>query len=79
MTIVRVEVSNKELDALEDLAVSWNLCDKHNSRLDAGEDDRWRFTQKCEKCVALNKKIRSNVLHLWSKLANAYDKSVRKR
>ncbi len=75
MIAVHVEVSGKELDALEDLAVAWNLCQKHNSLLNASEDDRWRFTQNCKKCIAVNKKIRIKVLHLWSKLATSYDKS----
>ena len=73
------DVSNKELDSLEDLAVVWNLCEKHNAKINASENDRWRFTQTCPKCVSINKKLRSKVLHLWSKLVTAYLKSRRAR
>lgn len=70
-----VNVTNKELDFLEDLVVAWNLCDKHNSIINASEADRWKFTQTCKKCVKINKELRNNTLHLWSKLVTAYEKS----
>ncbi len=74
MVKLTVEVSNKELDALEDLIVAWNLCKKHNATIDSDEDDRWRFTQTCPECIAINRLLRSKALHLWSKLVTAYDK-----
>jgi len=37
MVKLTVEISNKELDALEDLSVAWNLCDKHNATHNASE------------------------------------------
>ncbi len=75
MVKISVEISNPELDAIEDLAVAWNLCKKHNASWKASEDDRWRFTQTCKKCMRINKKLRSKVLHAWSKLVTAYEKT----
>ncbi len=79
MVRLQADVSNRELDALEDLAVVWNLCEKHNAAIEASEDDRWRFTQTCPKCKEINKKLSSKVLHLWSKLVTAYEKSRKKQ
>jgi hypothetical protein len=75
---VEIEISNNELDALENLAIAWNLCDKHKS-VDATEDEMWRFTQDCKNCVELNRKLSSKVLHVWSKLMTAYLKARKKR
>ena len=70
-----VNVTNKELDSLEDLIVVWSLCDKHNSIISASEDDRWKFTQTCKQCVKINKELRNTTLNLWSNLVTAYEKS----
>ena len=75
MTKVTVGVTKKELDDLENLSVAWNLCDKHKSALQATEEDRFRFTQECKKCLKINKEISSRTLHLWSKLVTAYLKA----
>ena len=75
MVKVIVEISNKELDALEDLAITWNLCKKHNAMVNATEDDRWHFTQKCKECNEINRRLSSKVLHVWSKLVTAYEKA----
>lgn len=74
MVRVEADISNAELDAIEDLAVAWNLCDKHNAAI-ATEDERWLFTQECKKCSKINRKLRCKVLHAWSKLVTAYEKA----
>ena len=78
MVKLTVEVSNLELDALEDVIVAWNLCKKHNAEIDASEDDRWHFTQTCPKCIKNNRILRSKALHLWSKLVTTYLKHRKK-
>lgn len=72
---VLLDVSFRELDALEDLVTVWTLCKKHNVRYPITENQRWNFTQTCKKCIKLNKEIRNKSLHLWSKLMTAYLKS----
>ncbi len=76
MVKVTVEVTNKELDVMEDLAVAWNLCNKHKIVHDASEEENFRFTQTCKKCVKINKEIRGKTLHLWSKLVTGYIKAT---
>jgi len=76
---VTVEVTNKELDAMEDLAVAWNLCDKHKRIHNASEEQNFKFTQTCKKCVKINKEVRGKTLHLWSKLVTGYLKASKKR
>ncbi|MFH1390947.1 MAG: hypothetical protein ABIH20_01410 [Candidatus Diapherotrites archaeon] len=70
-----INVTNKELDSLEDLVVAWNLCDRHKSIINASEDELWKFTQTCKKCVKINKELRNITLNLWSKLVTSYEKS----
>lgn len=78
MVLVKVDVTNPELNALEDLAVVWTLCKKHTGIINASDDDYWKFTRTCKKCIELNKKIRNKALHLWSKLVTAYQNSTAK-
>lgn len=72
-----VDVTNKELDDLEDLIVAWNLCDKHKAQWNASEEDYFKFTQTCKKCIKINKIIHGRTLHLWSKLVTAYEKATK--
>jgi len=78
MVKISVEVTYKELDALEDLAVAWNLCNKHKAIINATEEDNFRFTQTCKKCIQINRKIRGKTLNIWSKLVTAYLKATKK-
>ena len=78
MVEIKVNVTNKELDALEDLIVCWNLCDKHKKVINATEEERFAFTQNCKKCEKINKELRGKSLHLWSKLVTAYLKYSKK-
>lgn len=76
---VTLDVTNKELDALENLTVTWNLCKKHNAIINASEEKYFRFTQNCKKCAEINREIRHKTLHLWSKMMTAYLKSTKKK
>lgn len=78
MAKLTAEVSKKELDALEDLIVAWNLCKKHNVIINASDGDYWKFTQTCKACKKINKEIRNKNLHLWSKLVDSYLKAAKK-
>jgi len=74
-----VDVSNKELDAMENLAIAWNLCDTHKRVFNASEEDLFRFTQTCRKCIKINKETSGRTLHLWSKLVTAYLKATKRK
>ena len=78
MVKLTVEVTNKELDAMEDLAVKSNLCNKHKHIHNASEEQNFKFTQTCKKCVKINKEIRGKTLHLWSKIVTSYLKATKK-
>jgi len=79
MVKVTVEVTNKELDNLEDFIVCWNLCKKHNCMPGTTEEEKFRFTRECRECKRINKEMRNNSLHLWSRLVTAYDKGRKGR
>ncbi len=79
MVQITLEVTNPELNDLEDLIVCWNLCDKHKQKINARDEDYFRFTQSCKKCLKINRKIKSKSLHLWSKLVTAYMQSTKRK
>lgn len=79
MVKIKADVTSKELNAMEDLTVCWNLCDKHKSLLNVSEEELFGFTQNCRKCAKINKELRNKTLHLWSKLVTAYLKSTKKK
>jgi hypothetical protein len=72
MVNLKVNVTKKELGSLENLAIAWNLCNKHNAVINATEEELFSFTQKCKSCKEINRDLSKKVLHLWSKLTTAY-------
>lgn len=79
MVKTTINVTNNELNALENLTVAWNLCKKHNTIINANEEEYFRFTQNCKKCVEINREIRHKTLHLWSKMVTSYLKATKKK
>jgi hypothetical protein len=75
MVKLTVDITKGELDTMEDYIVAWNLCKKHTAVPTTSEDERWRFTQTCKKCIKINKEFRNKMLDLWIKLCRAYDKN----
>ncbi len=74
MKIKNVEITNPELDALEDLIVAWNLCKEHNALCENKSDvEIYKMQDSCKACQREVKKIRNKSLHLWSKLVHAYE------
>ncbi|MBI4214719.1 hypothetical protein HY546_01870 [archaeon] len=73
MVKITINVSNKELDNLEDFIVCWNLCRKHNAT-DASEEEQFRFTQTCRNCARINSNMKRKAIDLWIKLVKAYEK-----
>lgn len=74
MKIIDIEVTNPELDALEDLAVAWILCKKYNAQtLNKNEVEIYKIQNSCKACQKEVKIRRSRSLHLWSKLVHAYE------
>lgn len=78
MVRIIANITNKELDALENQTLCWNLCDKHKAVLDASEEEMFGFTQTCKKCLKTNRELTNKNLHLWSKLVTAYLKATKK-
>lgn len=73
MKIKEIEITNPELDALEDLTVAWNLCKKHNAKIHGKSDiEIYKMQNSCKACQKEMKTIRKRTLHLWSKLVHAY-------
>ena len=79
MVKVTLDITNKELDAMEDSILVWNLCRKHKSMVGATEEDRFRFTQTCKACKRIENGKRDKAVHLWSKLTTAYYDSRKKK
>ncbi len=78
MVEITVKVSIRELNAMENIVLCWNLCEKHNKIIKASDSTFWKFTQTCKKCIKLNKELRVKSLHLWSKLLTAYLETTKK-
>ena len=77
MVKITVNVTNNELDALENQTLCWNLCNKHKAVLDASEEKMFEFAQTCKKCLKINQELTNTNLHLWSKLVTAYLKATK--
>ena len=74
MKIKNVEVTKPELDALEDLAVVWILCKKHNAKSYGKSDvEIYKMQDSCKACRKEVKTASNRALHLWSKLVHAYE------
>lgn len=70
-----VDVTNPELDALEDVLVSWNLCSGHLNRVVGADPEQiaaWQYG--CKKCLRVHRALVDRSLKLWSKLCRAYDR-----
>jgi len=79
MVKLTANVTNKELDALENQTLCWNLCDKHKAKWNASEEKMFKFTQTCKKCLKINRELTNSNLHLWSKLVTAYFKATKRK
>ena len=74
MKIKNVEVTKPELDALEDLATVWILCEKHNAQMDwKDEVNVYKIQHSCKACQKKVKTASNRALHLWSKLVHVYE------
>lgn len=76
MKDVTLRVSNRELDALEDLCTIWFLCPRHkalnvNTRT---EEDVAVWESTCKYCSTLRRAAQRDSLRLWTKLVRAYDR-----
>lgn len=71
-----MEVTNPELDALEDVLTVWLLCDRHKVRsMKATQAQIAGWQHGCKTCHAIYQKEIQRALRLWSKLVQQYDKS----
>lgn len=74
IVIKKVEITSQELSALEDLAVAWILCKKHNAAsVNKSDVEIFKMQNSCRACTKLFKQNRNHALHLWSKLIHAYE------
>lgn len=70
-----IMVSGKELDLLEDLVTSWNLCKKHHGKLanDMSEQQLFKMQDNCKDCQAeVRKRVRAS-LSIWSRLVHEHN------
>ncbi|MFA6530221.1 MAG: hypothetical protein WCT31_00690 [Candidatus Micrarchaeia archaeon] len=76
MKLKNIEVSDPELNALEDLATVWILCKKHNPKTNGKTDvEIYKMQNSCKECRKEVKETCNRALHLWSKLVHAYNLS----
>ncbi len=70
-----IEVTNPELNALEDLIFAWILCRKHLVK-SANKDDVeiFKMQNSCKTCRKEKDRIKKRCFRLWKKLVRAYDK-----
>lgn len=73
MKLKNVEITNIELDAIEDLATVWILCKKHRAIESKTDIEIYRIQQECDDCIKIGNMTRSRALHVWSKLVHAYN------
>lgn len=76
---VTIDITQKELNALEDQTVCWNLCKEHNGIINATDEEFFAFTLHCPKCKKVNRMLRKSNLHLWVKLVDAYLKVTKEK
>jgi hypothetical protein len=70
-----VHVTNRELDALEDVLTVWIMCPTHTRRSPtASERQRVLWQYGCRSCNRLRMKSVETSLELWSRLCAAYDR-----
>ena len=81
MKEITLNVSNKELNNMEDLAVCYNVCKFHKRLLDSPEfvsNPNYEVFDKsiavCKKCISINKRMSKMLLHTWCKMVTAYEK-----
>lgn len=72
--IKNVEITNPELDAVEDLIVAWTLCKKHTCQTTGkSQVEIYKMQYSCKQCQKEVNKIKNRSLHLWKKLVHAYE------
>lgn len=72
--IITVDVTNPELDALEDVLVAWNLCPRHteaSARANHRQIVLWQYS--CKSCRKGHAALVTASLRLCGKLCKAYD------
>ncbi len=70
-----VDITNPELDALEDVLTVWSLCAAHRASSPRMSQPRLAAVQySCPDCHRLLQTRVDKSLKLWSKLVNAYDR-----
>jgi hypothetical protein len=68
-----IELTKPELDALEDLATVWILCEKHNAKTyGKGDVEIYKMQDSCKACRREVRKSSKRAVHLWSKLTHQY-------
>lgn len=72
---VSITINEKELLALEDFLICWNLCKQHQSKsLEMEEKDFALALVTCPKCIKINKRLHKEAWQVCSKLWAAYIK-----
>lgn len=72
MVKIIADVTNPELDALEDVITVYLLCKKHSKRITSDWRELDRYQYNCKNCLKELNKARKKALGLWSNLVHAY-------
>ncbi len=70
---ITVDVTDPELNAMEDSVTVRFLCQKHLQKMKATESEMNKWERECKACLATEAEAHKKTLHLWSKLVHAYN------
>jgi glucosamine 6-phosphate synthetase-like amidotransferase/phosphosugar isomerase protein len=71
---ITLNVTEKELDMLEEYITCWLLCNKHKKEyLHSSDEEIYQIQHSCKACMKIRMKNYRNALHLWSRLCDAYE------
>ena len=77
MHVVKIKVSDSELDALDDYLVAWNLCNKHKKFVwtpehgEKSEQEIFKMQDECPDCKRYNGRMRKKARNISSRLFRA--------
>jgi hypothetical protein len=71
---VKIKINESELNALEDILMCWNLCKKHNSKINAKKKDYAIWQSTCPDCIKERMKLRKKAWDVTCRLWDEYEK-----
>jgi hypothetical protein len=78
---ITITVSDRELNALEDALMVWNLCKKHKARTwtpehgQKSEQEIFKMQDECTACKNCNRRIHRLAMQVAFRLFSVWDKT----